>query len=677
EQQLKANPASIALQSDLASNHAHIGKRQRELGQKSEALQQFMQSLQLRQKLMPSQPERRDWQQELGGLFSTIGALQRELNQYNAALESLQAALDIQRKLIAVDATQSQWQADLANTLGQLGLVQRQLGKPALTSFQSELALRLKLQNQYPDSAALKLELAQCYENLAQTRLDANQPQEALQQLLVAQSIWQKLLQNTPDSLALQKWLANHLSKLSPAYTRAGQLQAGRDTAQTELTMRQKLLAGEPKSPVRRYELVLAQTALADGELSLRNNAAALALFAQAQQGLQQLQAETPGSERFLLDSATLHKRVGKTLVAQNQHAAALEKYQQALAIEQKLADLKSNENDSRIQRDLAATLASQASIHSLLGQPDKAQTLLQRSISIVARLAAKQPDNPDWQTSLAAGYTRVGDSQLALGQAPQALASFNAALNYQQKVNAANPRDVTAQSEMMSLLIKLGDSQNSLGNPDAALDHFQSALPLLQQLIKDEPANPEWTRSEPALVMRIGNRQSEIRDFAAARNNLQNALKLRQALVKRFPDELALQFNVALNYASLGAMFQLQGQAKAALENWELAQNLCDLLVSSAPDNLEWKVASIVYGGKMASVDGSSFSTAQRLELLRSSVSQLKPMEQAKTLPAWGREFLTDFQEKIQVLSAPPSAPAANKPAATPVSNPATAPGK
>jgi hypothetical protein len=154
---------------------------------------------------------------------------------------------------------------------------------------------------------------------------------------------------------------------------------------------------------------------------------------------------------------------------------------------------------------------------------------------------------------------------------------------------------------------------------------------------------------------MRMGNRLSELKDFAAAQEHLQAGIKLRQALIQRFPKDLALSFNLALNYASLANMYQLKQQAGAAMESWELAHNICDLLASSEPDNRDWKITAIAYGGKVAGVDGGNLDTAQRLVLLRASVSQLQALDREQPLPPWGKDLLQELEEKVRMLAAVP----------------------
>ena len=79
-------------------------------------------------------------------------------------------------------------------------------------------------------------------------------------------------------------------------------------------------------------------------------------------------------------------------------------------------------------------------------------------SLDTVARLAASNPDDADWQQDLAASHARVGDIELRTGNLAAAREAYKASLDTVARLAASNPDDTDWQQELQIATRRIRD---------------------------------------------------------------------------------------------------------------------------------------------------------------------------------------------------------------------------
>jgi tetratricopeptide (TPR) repeat protein/serine phosphatase RsbU (regulator of sigma subunit) len=252
------------------------------------------------------------------------------------------------------------------------------------------------------------------------------------------------------------------------------------------------------------------------------------------------------------------HNLIGSIHYAQGRYAEALEAYQKALAIHERIGD----------QQGIASSYNNIGTIHNAKGQYAEALEAYQKALTIRERIGDQQ--------GLADCYNNIGNIHNAKGQYAEALEAYQKALAIYERID--NPWGVAAcrnniglihhaqgrytealeaHQKALTIRERIGDQQgiaacyNNIGNIHYAQGRYAEALEAYQKAL--------------AIHERIGDQQG----IASSYNNIglihtyqgryTEALKAYQkalAIQKRIND----QQGIALSYTSIGTLYQAQG---------------------------------------------------------------------------------------------------------------------
>ncbi len=116
--------------------------------------------------------------------------------------------------------------------------------------------------------------------------------------------------------------------------------------------------------------------------------------------------------------------------------------------------------------------------MEAALGNRSTALDHYERGQALVQALAARDPNNAEWQRDLSVSYDRVGDISAARGDRDGALKAFNDGLEIAKALAARDPANVVWQTDLVVSAWKLA----SAGAPDAAR-HIAEGLAILKRL--------------------------------------------------------------------------------------------------------------------------------------------------------------------------------------------------
>jgi tetratricopeptide (TPR) repeat protein len=224
------------------------------------------------------------------------------------------------------------------------------------------------------------------------------------------------------------------------------------------------------------------------------------------------------------------HNLIGSIHYAQGRYAEALEAYQKALAIHERIGD----------QQGIASSYNNIGTIHNAKGQYAEALEAYQKALTIRERIGDQQ--------GLADCYNNIGNIHNAKGQYAEALEAYQKALAIYERID--NPWGVAACRNNIGLI------HHAQGRYTEALEAHQKAL-TIRERIGDQ-------QGIAACYNNIGNIHYEQGRYAEALEAYQKAL----AIHERIGD----QQGIASSYNNIGLIHTYQGRYTEALKAYQKA---------------------------------------------------------------------------------------------------------
>jgi len=160
---------------------------------------------------------------------------------------------------------------------------------------------------------------------------------------------------------------------------------------------------------------------------NLGDPAAALASYARAEKLLDAVRAHQPSDQKALHDWLSVLSLIGDLQFTSAQPRAAIQTYRRGL---QRADQYSGGREDPELDYDAALLSIGLAQALGQTGDAPGAAGNLDRSVSVMRKLAAARPDDQKVRLTLADAYIRRGEMFLSQGRREPALENFRAAVN-------------------------------------------------------------------------------------------------------------------------------------------------------------------------------------------------------------------------------------------------------
>jgi CHAT domain-containing protein/tetratricopeptide (TPR) repeat protein len=326
----------------------------------------------------------------------------------------------------------------------------------------------------------------------------------------------------------------------------------------------------------------------------------ALAIYRQLAQ--QQPQVYEP-------DLATTLNGLGNALCGLRRYEAALAAYEEAEGIHRQLAA----QQPEVYAPDLAWTLANKGNALSELRRYEAALAAYEEAEGIRRQLAAQQPEV--YAPDLARTLTNKGNALQELRRYEAALAAYEEAEGLYRSLAAAQP--AVYAPDLARTLNNLGAALSELRRYEAALAAYEEAEGIRRQLAAQQPEvyAPDLART----LTNKGNALQELRRYEAALGAYEEAEGLYRSLAAAQPAVYAPDLARTLN--NLGAALSELRRYEAALAAYEEAEGLYRSLAAAQPE---------VYTSNLA---GTLANKGNALSELRRYEAALAAYEEAEGL--------------------------------------------
>lgn len=189
-------------------------------------------------------------------------------------------------------------------------------------------------------------------------------------------------------------------------------------------------------------------------------------------------------------DLATSLERIADLQLAEGDVAGALAKFEEALAIREKLAAASAN---TQWRRDLALSLRKVADARRALANRAGALPLYEKSLSIYETLSAAEPLDAELQRSLAISLERMGTMRRDAGDVLGAMPVFERSLAIYATLAAADGADTRFQRGQAIALVRIAGIRGEQGDTAGALDYCGKSLAIYEKLAAAEPLDAKW----------------------------------------------------------------------------------------------------------------------------------------------------------------------------------------
>jgi tetratricopeptide (TPR) repeat protein len=183
-----------------------------------------------------------------------------------------------------------------------------------------------------------------------------------------------------------------------------------------------------------------------------------------------------PDNAEGLLSLAQLQRRAGYL-------AAAKQSLERLIALGNRSEDEQQLHWAHFLLGDVEAAFGNRS---AALAHHERGQTLVQA-------LAARDPNNAEWQRDLSVSYERVGDISAARGDRDAALKAYKDGLDIAKQLAARDPSNAEWQRDIAYSYWRIGNMQRQSADTVGMLQSFRDALEICEKLTKKDPSNAMW----------------------------------------------------------------------------------------------------------------------------------------------------------------------------------------
>ena len=135
------------------------------------------------------------------------------------------------------------------------------------------------------------------------------------------------------------------------------------------------------------------------------------------------------------------------------------------------------------------------ANVQRARGNLDAALEAYQDSLAIAEKLAAQDPSNAEWQRDLSVSFERIGAEHYARGNLDAALEAYEDRYVITEKLAAQDPSNTEWQRDLAVSHGFIGSVLEARGDLEGALSRYQKALEIQKRLAAQDLSNAGWQR--------------------------------------------------------------------------------------------------------------------------------------------------------------------------------------
>jgi eukaryotic-like serine/threonine-protein kinase len=294
----------------------------------------------------------------------------------------------------------------------------------------------------------------------------------------------------------------------------------------------------------------------------------ALDSYTKAQQIALALHNSRPNNQDDARLLATAYGRIGGVLLFTGKPQEAINNLDNAVLLLKPLADVGSNQLDTRIDLVSCYTGLGDAYGHGSvlnLGQPAKALEYFRQALTLADNTLQLSPGNLAVLRPKATAESKIGDTFIAESDFDNAIAYHRKSLADFSTIVAADPNNARAKRELTAAYNRLGEALLQHGERAESLALLRKSLAISQDLVSADPTDA-IAKFDLAVALRdLSDAQVAGKDLNGAVDNFRRAIELASAVSDADPNNVQRKAQLAEGLISFAQLLTRAGRTDEA----------------------------------------------------------------------------------------------------------------
>lgn len=430
-----------ALQRELGSAYSKIGQIQgnsyySNLGDTDGAMKSYQRSLEIRQKLVDSDPKNLDLQQELAEANEGVGDMLYTVNDLKSGLESYEKAIAICEKIVDDAPENLEYRYSLANVLGKRGDISGMEGFPnlgdiptSLESYRQTIKIYEELVKAAPENEKYQLGYAKNLHFYGMLQTTTGNAKGAIINGQRAISIFDSLIAKNPNNTKYETHKMSALVFLRYPLLDEERTAEAVENARLVVSIMEKQFADDPKNIFVKRSLSVSYNSLAKCLLQEGDIKGAIENHQHSLKLAQEIALADPNSEENNRDVSLTKQFLAEAQFVARDYDAAFSNLKESISFLE--TELKKDSSNIQINEDLAACLVEVGKILTIKGDLIAAAGYFSQALLIDNETLQKNSANNRAQTRYATHYFEAGKTFARLAQKENSEKIKNDSCNY------------------------------------------------------------------------------------------------------------------------------------------------------------------------------------------------------------------------------------------------------
>lgn len=274
--------------------------------------------------------------------------------------------------------------------------------------------------------------------------------------------------------------------------------------------------------------------------------------------------SEEDVSDRTLAQRAKNLRQIGEVRLDQGQLSAALIAFEESLSIMTRLAERDPSNADNQIA--LANSYFFVGYAHWQAGDLEAARQRFEQVVPIVDAVSAREPDNPTWLRERGYGYTNLGRVLELEGKLDEALDAYRIVLSNNERLVDLEPDNTEWMLELGFAHNNIGKLVTALGRLDEAEQSYRYDLDIKTRVLATNPQHNTWRSYLAVGRYYLGQLLGMKGRYDDAESMLSLALTDFEDLARFDPAFVEWQSRLANTQRELGEVLVASGRADTGL---------------------------------------------------------------------------------------------------------------
>ena len=210
-------------------------------------------------------------------------------------------------------------------------------------------------------------------------------------------------------------------------------------------------------------------------------------------------------------------------------------------------------------------------------------------SLQLASDVAAREPDNAEWQLGLAYAHFYVGDLLRTQATYGDAMREFVAYRDIAARLVAREPGNERFMLELADGRSGVAAVLDDQGDLEGARRELEAIIALRQTLLKTKPDDVERLQGLGTAHNRLGVVLDKLGHGEPALQHYLADLEIRQALVRKHPADRSIRRPLQVAHSYVGNAYEERGDLDAALVQYRAWLEVTTAQAEIDPQNADW----------------------------------------------------------------------------------------